>query len=87
MSYVNYKSMPGYIMSRVPFEGNSVTGKKVGNEYHVYSYNTLILRLTSPGEWWLNAHKYSQTTSKLQNIIHRSGIPVMECGAYDIWNA
>lgn len=74
MSKLNYNQIETAIRTFTPFEGNSCRGVIVNDtEYWVYSYNTLILCVDFPrGGVALNARKYSQTTSRLQNLIRRA---------------
>lgn len=62
-----------YLMDKKPFQASNIfaclTEK---NEYIVYSYQTIILRLNSAGEVeYFDGGYYSRTTSKLQNKIKR----------------
>jgi hypothetical protein len=73
--YANYEQIKTAIESFAPFEGNSCKG--VMNtpmwEYQVFSYGTLIAVFSlKTGSMVLNARKYSQTTSRLQNIIREA---------------
>ena len=83
MSYSNYSQIESAIRARVPFTGNSSRGYYEGAEYVVVSYNTAIARATSvrvvgatwaecPGGLYINQRKYSQTTTRLQNIVKRA---------------
>lgn len=83
MSYSNYSQIESAIRARVPFTGNSSRGYYEGEEYVVVSYNTAIARATSvrvvgatwaecPGGLYINTRKYSQTTTRLQNIVKRA---------------
>lgn len=43
------------------------------NTYEVYSYNTLIAtKQLDTGESWVSDEKYSNTTSRLQNLIRKN---------------
>ena len=70
MSYTNYSEMPYLLEIKSAFKGNSVEAKWIDNEYVIFSYNTIILRLRADGEVlsWDGGY-YSQTTSRLQNIL------------------
>lgn len=82
MSYSNYTQVESAIRARVPFAGNSCRGYWEDDEYVVVSYNTAIARATrvtvvgatraESGGVWLNPRKYSNTTSRLQNIVRRA---------------
>lgn len=76
MSYANYSQIESAITKGESFTGNSARGEfsTLDGYYRVYSYNTLIMRYmpyTRAG-YLLNSRKYSQTTSRLQNIIRRA---------------
>ena len=74
MSYSNYTQIERAIANRQEFTGNSCAGRWLDrSEYVVFSYSTLIYSddlLT--GKRTLNARKYSNTTSRLQNLIRRA---------------
>ena len=62
--------MPSLLCSRKPFRGNRVTAiLKPNGTYEVYSYDTLMLKVTKGGTLYFNSRKYSVTTSRLQNIL------------------
>jgi hypothetical protein len=66
-----YKEIPALIQARMSFVGNSSRGISSGSTYEIWSYEPLIATY-GPAGAWLNATKYSVTTSKLQNIIRRA---------------
>ena len=77
----NYKTIETKLANREPFNGNSlraIAEETWGNfTYKVYSYNTLIASKSwdgAEGEWhtWVSPDKYSQTTSRQQNLIRRA---------------
>jgi hypothetical protein len=73
MGYSNYSEIESAIRKFEPFTGNSCRGVLDGTEYRVYSYSTQILHVNFPtGGIALNVRKYSNTTSRLQNIIRRA---------------
>lgn len=73
MRNANYRQIPALLSNRVPFTGNSSSARIDGQgNYHVYSYETLIATWHATGVTWLDARKYSTTTSRLQNIIKRA---------------
>jgi hypothetical protein len=83
MSYSNYTQVESAIRNFAPFTGNSCRGYWEDGEYVVISYNTKIAKATRavvagairrdiPGGLWVNSSKYSQTTTRLQNIIKRA---------------
>jgi hypothetical protein len=70
----NYKTIETKLANREPFTGNSLKGYWYDDEYLVISYNTLIAKLSpavSNGRW-VNPNKYSQTTTRQQNLIKRA---------------
>jgi len=81
MTKTTYDAMPRLIRQRKPFEGNSVIAElsRDGDQYMIYSYNTLIARFdrTSARDKnredfplvFFDNKQYSSTTSRLQNII------------------
>jgi len=71
----NYKTIEERVSSCSTFTGNSLKGYWVENsqgiwEYRIYSYNTLIA--TNGPSKWVSPVKYSQTTSRQQNLIKRA---------------
>lgn len=69
MDYTTYRNMPGLILRRCEFKGNSVSAyndKVLG--YVIKSYDTIIYSQRDG----LNLDYYSVTTSKIQNIIART---------------
>ena len=74
MSYSNYSQIESAIRARREFTGNSCAGRWLDrSEYVVFSYSTLIYSDDlMTGRRTLNARKYSNTTSRLQNIIRRA---------------
>lgn len=81
MSYSNYSQIERAIAECREFRGNSSHAEFsiLDGKYRVYSYNTLIAVIVPyiKAEYSLNPRKYSQTTTRLQNIIKRAwaGIP------------
>ena len=71
MSKLNYKQIETALKNRVPFTGNSCHAYIDGEQYRVISYSTLVAT-SENGVVWVTPNKYSQTTSKLQNIIKRA---------------
>ena len=45
------------------FKGSNVNGKKVGENYVVYSYGWYPIVANINGKWYVNTTKYSVTTS------------------------
>lgn len=79
MSYANYREIERAIRARTPFVGNSARGElgrdSEGYYYAVFSYRTKIAEMRASGSVWVSDTKYSQTTSRLQNIIRRVWLP------------
>ena len=84
MSYSNYSQVESAIANCREFRGNSchATFSNSDGYYRVYSYGTLIARIMpyTRAHYQLNSRKYSQTTSRLQNIVKRAwaNVPVSE---------
>ena len=76
MSYANYRQIETAVHTLTPFAGNSSRGVWEGDgqdrEYCVYSYSTLIATYNTFGRATMKARKYSQTTTRLQNIIRKA---------------
>jgi hypothetical protein len=68
----NYYAISDRLKNREPFTGNSLRGFWDGDTYKVFSYNTLIATLESGGPRWVSSTKYSNTTSRGQNLIKRA---------------
>ena len=56
------------------FRGNSSWARiNENNTYEVYSYNTLIAtKQLDTGESWVSDERYSNTTSRIQNLIRKN---------------
>lgn len=73
MSYSNYRQIETAIRERREFTGNSAYATLQAGVYCVYSYQTLIASCeVDSGEVFYNPRKYSNTTSRLQNIVKRA---------------
>lgn len=71
----NYKTIATKLANREPFRGNSLTAYWYGDVYRVVSYSTLIATAVQAGYWTTyNASKYSNTTSRHQNLIKGAGV-------------
>ena len=68
----NYRTIETKLENRQNFTGNSLRGFWDGDTYKVWSYNTLIATLQAGGDRWVNPAKYSNTTSRQQNLIKRA---------------
>lgn len=72
MAKATYKEIPQLINYHQTFIGNSVTALYDGNKYCVYSYDTLIGSYDyDTCEKYINERYYSQTTSRIQNILRK----------------
>lgn len=73
--YSNYDDIRRAIYNARPFQGNSARGEYQHDNsvYAVYSYNTCIFRLDLASNTVLmfDARRYSNTTSRLQNIVRQ----------------
>lgn len=75
MAQANYEQVAKAIRNMQEFRGNSCFGQWLGGVYLVTSYWTTIAKYDSTtGEVWVNPDKYSQTTSRLQNIVKREWV-------------
>jgi hypothetical protein len=72
----NYKTIETRLQNREPFTGNSLRAYWVSvdgeHEYQVISYNTTIAKSRHLGDAWVNPEKYSNTTTRQQNLIKRA---------------
>jgi hypothetical protein len=72
----NYKAIATKLANREPFTGNSLKAYWVsvdgGHEYQVISYNTVIARSKHLDNAWVSPERYSNTTSRAQNLIKRA---------------
>lgn len=73
MATPTYKQIEGLLALHEPFNhSGTLTAKREGDEYKIWSYSTLIATYNlMDGTWWINPTKYSVTTSKQQNLIRR----------------
>lgn len=69
----NYSDIAHKLANYQPIRGNSLTAywDNAGN-YQVLSYQTLIATSRRDGVNWLDARKYSVTTSRHQNLIRNA---------------
>ena len=74
MSYTNYRQMENKVLAREEFNGNSASaGWGSNGVYWVYSYGTPIATFDSNRlEYWVSDSYYSNTTSRLQNLVRRA---------------
>lgn len=82
-SVANANARP-YVLRCEPFNGTvnknsyngfAVSGRKIGHLYVVYSYGywPMFVCDTRSDTWFVNAHGYSQTTSKQQSQCYPHG--------------
>lgn len=89
MSYANYRQIEKALNGLQEFTGNSARGEMEGHTYYVFSYRTLIaVANLKTGGVAINSHKYSATTSRLQNIIRRawSDMQITETDTSGLWS-
>ena len=72
MAQANYTQIERALIARDNFKGNSCFGVWIGSTYTVTSYNTVIATIDGDGALYFNTTKYSNTTSRLQNLIRKS---------------
>ena len=70
----NYTIIDLRLRHNKTFRGNSTWSRvNENNTYEVYSYNTLIAtRELETGESWVSSERYSNTTSRIQNLIRKN---------------
>jgi hypothetical protein len=69
----NYKTIETALQNRQNFKGNSLRAFWDGDTYKVISYSTVIATLEfGGGPRWVSPVKYSQTTTRQQNLIKRA---------------
>lgn len=71
---VKQKDVLGMLLNKKPFQASNIFAcLNEKEEYIVYSYQTVILRLNSAGEVeYFDSGYYSRTTSRLQNKIKQA---------------
>ena len=70
----NYTIIDLRLRRNYTFRGNSSWSRITeDNTYEVYSYNTLVAtKQLDTGESWVSDERYSNTTSRLQNLIRKN---------------
>jgi hypothetical protein len=81
---ITTKDLVSCLIAEVNFKCSSAFGKKEVrnnvNVYVVWSYNTIIaIKAVDSKQWILNAQKYSQTTSRLQNAVRKAANEIIPC--------
>jgi hypothetical protein len=72
MSKLANKATGQLVLDFKPFEGYSISAKKIGNYYIIFSYGKHWIMYFWDGNDWIGcSHKYSVTTSKHTNFIGR----------------
>lgn len=66
----NYKTIQNKLKRLDPFRGNSMSAVIIGDEYTVFSYNTVIAKHDmNSWTYTINPEKYTVTTSRHQNLV------------------
>lgn len=66
------KDVENYLASKTPFMASNIFACYDNEDnYTVYSYQTIILKVYTSGKIYFDNKFYSSTTSKLQNKIKR----------------
>lgn len=69
----NYREIPALIAARSSFEGNSMSAfTDYEGNYVVMSYATVISVRAPDGGITINERKYSQTTTRHQNLVREN---------------
>ena len=63
------KQLTNAVHTQEAFKASSVTAKKEGVLYNVYSYSTLIASFSGNTMMYFNDTSFSNTTAKLQHLI------------------
>lgn len=71
LSMDSYEKIKQKVARQENFNGNSAWAKHTDRGYEVYSYNTLICRISEQEVFYDNRF-YSMTTRRIQGIIHRA---------------
>ena len=81
---ITTKDLVSCLKAEVDFKCSSAMGMKEKrnnvNVYVVWSYATIIaIKAVRRKQWILNAQKYSQTTSRLQNAVRQAANEIIPC--------
>ena len=81
---ITTKDLVSCLKAEVNFRCSSAIGKKEKrnnvNVYVAWSYATIIaIKAVGSEQWILNAQKYSQTTSRLQNAVRQAADEIIPC--------
>ena len=81
---ITTKDLVTCLIAQVDFKCSSAIGMKKTmnnvNVYVVWSYNTIIaIKAVDSKQWILNAQKYSQTTTRLQNAVRQAANEIIPC--------
>jgi hypothetical protein len=67
---ITQKQVASYLASKRPFQASNIFAcYDNNNSYVVYSYQTIILKISAENGIYFDTKYYSRTTSKLQNRI------------------
>ncbi len=70
---ITQREVEGYLSTKTPFQASNIFAcYDNDNNYTVYSYQTIILKVYADGKIYFDSKYYSSTTSKLQNKIRRA---------------
>ena len=75
MAQANYTEIARHLERGEAFKGNTASATIDPTEYAVYSYTTLIASMTFDGSkwnYWVSPKRYSNTTSRLQNLVKKA---------------
>jgi hypothetical protein len=86
MPYTNYRDAKSRIADLIPFRGNSWHAETIPEtgEYCIFSRRTLIGYVNPSAQaFWINSQKYSQSTSRQQNVVR---VALAYLGTSPLWN-
>ena len=69
---VKQKDVLGMLLNKKPFQASNIFACYDNNCYVVYSYQTIILKVSAKNDIYFDNKYYSRTTSKLQNRIKQA---------------
>lgn len=70
---IKQKEVASYLASKTPFQASNIFAcYDNNNSYVVYSYQTIILKVSAENDIYFDTKYYSRTTSKLQNKIRKA---------------
>lgn len=70
---ITQKEVTSYLASKKPFQASNIFAcYDNNNSYVVYSYQTIILKISAENDIYFDNKYYSRTTSRLQNRIKQA---------------